>query len=36
MIILYFATGRTFAGRNGYINAEEGWRKVQRTDHDEY
>ena len=28
MIILHFAVGRTPAGRNGYFDAEEGWREV--------
>jgi drug/metabolite transporter (DMT)-like permease len=28
MIILHFAVGRTEKGRNGYFDAEEGWREV--------
>lgn len=28
MIILHFAVGRTPAGRNGYFDAEEGWREI--------
>ncbi|THC90860.1 hypothetical protein EYZ11_009673 [Aspergillus tanneri] len=28
MIILYFAVGRTEAGRYGYFDAKEGWRQV--------
>ena len=28
MIILHFAVGRTDKGRNGYFDAEEGWREI--------
>ena len=28
MIILHFAVGRTEKGRNGYFDAEEGWREI--------
>ena len=28
MIILHFAIGRTEKGRNGYFDAEEGWREI--------
>lgn len=28
MIILHFAVGRTENGRNGYFDAEEGWREI--------
>ena len=31
MIILHFAIGRTEQGRNGYFNAEEGWREISKS-----